>query len=253
LEPLNENRGKLGSNIGRWRIAREQHHMTQDPAGGVMSPRVEFAWPIWEDSWAEAHDDWPTDDPAAFRAANAVRLAQPMVEVLNDLDLQCEVRSIGYGRGFEVEGIALVVIAAVEVMANLDGMIGFAQRVRAAYRRFRSSQDADGNQLSLPTLSLGAAKVLALAHLFDQLGGDFVGIRQIAATVINPVEPDHSGNDLFLIVLGRTDATWTYLLDALGHVVSFTAGQPLQKWIGIYWGFDSEELPESLPTIADES
>lgn len=222
----------------------------QDPTGGVASGEIEFAWPVYDNSWAEMRDDWDPEHADKLREENVRHLSRPMIEVLDDLGLEAEARSVGYGRGWEVEGIAVIVRSVVELASDLGGAVGFALSVRAAYRRLRRTKDADGNQLYTPTISLGTAKALALAHLDDHIG-DLTEVRLIMAQVVAQVEHGHSGTDLFLIMFGRSDATWTYVIDSLGHLVGFAPGQPLHRWIGPVWGFDPEQLKEDLPTIAD--
>src|SRR5690606_14823484 len=177
-------------------------------------------------------------------------LAQAASEVLADLDLRPEARSISYGRGWEAGGVALIVRDLIDWAADLGGAIGLAAMVRSAYRRLRAKTDASGKELGDPTISLGTAQALALSHLNDRLGS-VEGVQLVMGFVIGQVGPDHTGTDLFMVMFGSNSATWTYIIDSLGHLVAFAPGRPFHPNVGPVWGFDYEELPENLPTIAD--
>lgn len=227
--------------------------------GSVFSDAVEFAWPIPESDWVEGLPEFDPSKPEESFQENAHRVGAPLLEVLQ-ADLgegeKADIQSIGYGRGFEVEGIALIISSVLGAIATLEGNISFFKRVQTWYRTVQDGRLPNGTPLSRPSLSLGAAKALAAAHLWDHLEdrvNERDDLRLITASV-HPVgsEIDHSGADLFTIVFGNAATTWTFLLDAEGHVLSLAEGYPLPRSSAPYWGgsWDTEPAVEA-PIVSE--
>lgn len=220
--------------------------------GSPYSAAIEFAWPLPQEDWAEWLPDIRVTNAEDVRLAHTQRLGSALLELVKPTIEEgetAEIRPIGFGRGFSVEGIVLIVVGAFNVIANLDGVISFCLRVRDWYRKLNGAELSSGRRLQLPTISLGAAVALAGADLSERVG-DVNGIRVVSAVVHPGAEIDHSGSDLFTVVFGNAERSWIYLVDAEGRVLLFAEGLPLPSWGPVYWGAGGGIDDASYPTLA---
>lgn len=135
--------------------------------GSPYSMAIEFAWPLPDEDWAELLPDFTSADAEELNLTHTQELGSPLLEIvtptLEDGET-AEVRPIGVGRGFSVEGIVLIVVGVASVIANLEGVISFYLRVREWYQRLIGARLASGRRLHLPTLSRGLSLLLRV-HL----------------------------------------------------------------------------------------
>lgn len=231
----------------------------QERHGSPHSLSVEFIWPLPEEEWTELSPeftgtreqarDWletAMQKRASEIGSSLVDQSAPSL----DEGETVEASSIQFGIGASGEAIALIVMGALGVIANLDGTISFFHRVRDWYRNLSGATLPSGSQLRRPSLSLGAAVALAGADLSDRLS-DIQGIRVVSAVVHPGLDINHSGCDLFTIVFGNDNNTWVYLVDSGGRVLSFSGGLPLPFYGQMYWGVGGGIDDDSYPMLGD--
>ncbi len=144
------------------------------------------------------------------------RLADPIVvTAVNDVigtSFTVEVAPADYGRGASGYAAALQIVEAIGGVGGATATLYHGAKITVeAYRAVRRRL---GHR---PLVSLGAAKHLATADLFERTGFDdflLVGAGDVAT---NPHDQSFTGADQFWVVFGRFPDLFVYIVDGAGR------------------------------------
>lgn len=177
------------------------------------------------------------------------RLAAALAEIAGS-ELPSEVEIVPGGRGWGGSGNALVLV--FDILERVGGVSGGlvvvaagAKRVAQMWRRIRKRTG------QRPDLSLGALVCVCLTDLAHRLDGQLDGVVLVSATDLTEglgATTDHSGTGQpCVVVFGRFDRTWTYLVDSQGNLYNFGVGWPLKPSYHWATGQPSDASPLAEP------
>lgn len=202
-----------------------------DDPGSRFTKRVEFAISVGD--FAYLYDELPLDNERTYHRQERDVCRRYAQQVLADLETPLPIKSFptGIGRGAEGEAVGLL----VDLIQLPGGIFGTAIAVKKLWAYLRNKGEA-------PTVSLGAAEQLCLAHLHEQypelLDGDVRTI--IVAEAVPPGQPPselgHTGDDLFTVILQDSDnsRSWAYMIHSNGKILHYSEGLPVPPYT-LWW------------------
>ena len=160
-----------------------------------------------------------------------------------------DVEIVPGGRGWGGSGNAVVLV--FDILERVGGVSGGlvvvaagAKRVAQMWRRIRKRTG------QRPDLSLGALVCVCLTDLAHRLDGQLDGVVLVSATDLTEglgATTDHSSTGQpCVVVFGRFDRTWTYLVDSQGNLYNFGVGSPLKP--SYHWATGQ---PSDAPPLAE--
>jgi hypothetical protein len=195
--------------------------MTEPELAYRTDQQVSFAVPSTENAW-NAYFSAPSPETAD------ATVDPELLEAVRDAvsgEVAVTGRPASVGRGASAIGAAVMVLVAIGgVGGGAQTIVWAAQLTRAAYRAVRKRL---GHR---PNVSLGAAKYLAAADLYDRIGYDDFELLGAGDTNSHPPDESFTGDDTFWVIFVRRPDLHVYIVAANGRVHYMGAHEMRAGW-----------------------
>ena len=180
-----------------------------------------------------------------------------VVGLARSVDASAEEHPTGIGWGGDTHAVT-VVLQGLALAGGVAGGVDYGIKgARLAAKRIVDIWKTLRSESLHPHFSIGAVTLLCMADLHEHLGGAIDGVELVSAFDLagpnSPTRGFSGAGDPYLLVFGRADCSWMYLVTSVGQILNFSQGEPLptDPYSFGWMSTDTDWRPDCGPFLYD--